>query len=743
MNFYAFIALINALTSSILGLFVLFKNRKSNINRSFFFFCIAVAAWSYAYLFWQIATTETAALFWTRALMAGAIFIPASYLHFVVSFLNLAKEKRKLVISGYVLSFIFFLFNFTPLFVKGVLPRLSFPYWPQPGITFHPFLLLFFGCVIYSWYLMLKAHRESTGIMRVQVRYVFIGTLIGFLGGSTNYFLWYNIPVPPFGNFLVVTYVVATAYAIVKYRLMDIRVAIGKGAVYLFSFATVIGLGLLAMYLNSFFGQPLHAAFVGVLILVLGILLFQPIFRFYSKLAAKYLYHTFYSYQQVLADLGEKSTSILDLKKLSSILTKTLVETMKLDKTAILLRAPKTGAYKIQNILGFREENGLSLVRDNFLTLWLEKTKKPLVFEELNLAIRDARDEKERANLEKLQANMQRIEANLCLPFFIKEKITGIIILGKKLNQEPYSLQDMELLTALSNQAAIALENSRLYAEVEDLSKNLEQRVKEQVKNIEALSEMKSEFLKVVSHQLRTPASIIKGMASMIVEGSAKGKKKEEFIKKLYLSSERLITILDDILVSQRLVGKTETLNLEPLQVEEIIEKAVNQFRTRAEMRGLELSFKKPEKPLSKSLVDQEMLERAIARFIDNAILYTPAPGLEETGQVPKGKIEVSLSPKKEKEKPRSRETSLRGRDFIEIKVKDSGIGLDEKDKKLLFKLFSRGQRAISLHPNGSGLGLFIANEIIKAHQGEIKAESKGRGKGTTFTITLPVITEL
>ncbi len=138
-------------------------------------------------------------------------------------------------------------------------------------------------------------------------------------------------------------------------------------------------------------------------------------------------------------------------------------------------------------------------------------------------------------------------------------------------------------------------------------------------------------------------------------------------------------------------------------------------------MKRLKIIFSKPKQSLPITLADSEMLERAISRLIDNAILYTE-----------KGEVKVLVSLRKEK-----------GKDFIEISVKDSGIGLDEEDKKNLFKLFHRGQNATSLHPNGSGLGLFIVKELINFHRGKVEAQSQGKDRGSTFTITLPIITEV
>jgi len=252
-------------------------------------------------------------------------------------------------------------------------------------------------------------------------------------------------------------------------------------------------------------------------------------------------------------------------------------------------------------------------------------------------------------------------------------------------------------------------------------TEKLTKKLKEVSKNVEKLSEMKSEFLKVVNHQLRTPVSIIKGMTSMLAEGSIKGKKKNDFIKKLYISSERLTTILDDILVAQGLIGGGEFTDFSPCQIEEIIKDQISCSEPLAKNKKLKIIFKKSKKPLPVTLIDKTMMSRAIARLIDNAILYTE-----------KGEIIISTRFKK-----------IKSKKFIQISIKDSGIGLNKEDQKSLFKLFRRGKAAVSVHPNGSGLGLFIVANFVRVHKGVIRAESKGRDKGTTFVITLPVITEV
>lgn len=226
MLFFIISAVINAITSISLGIFVYFQNPRKKLNLYFSLFAISVALWSMGYFAWQTAKDAETAVIWLRVLMAGAVFIPVSYFHFVVTLVELSRRLRTLLIGGYVFAFVFVpLTLFTDSVVNDVAPKLWFPFWPQPGILFHIFLFVFFAYAIYSWYLLIQAIRSTTDQNKKnQILYVFWGTLIGFLGGSTNYFLWYDISIPPIGNLAVAIYVAMIGLAILKTQLFDIRV---------------------------------------------------------------------------------------------------------------------------------------------------------------------------------------------------------------------------------------------------------------------------------------------------------------------------------------------------------------------------------------------------------------------------------------------------------------------------------------------------------------------------------------
>ncbi len=723
MNIFALSGFINAIFAVIFGAIVYLKNKERRINKIFGLMSLSIVLWGVGYGLWQLSKDKESALFWIRILSLGSTFIPILFLDWVLTLLDLQKEKRKILNFGYLLTFFFAIISFTPFYVRGVTPELNFPWWPKPGIFYHFYIFLgYFGLMGYGLNLLFKNYKTVFGYKREQIKYVLIGTIIGIGGGATNFLLWYGIPFPPYGTFLVPLYPFILGYAISRYRLMDIRLILGRGAIYALSFIVIIVLAFLLIFLNNRFLGAIPFNISGPLILIIGILIFQPIFRFFESFASKYFYYVFYSYQTVLTDLSKRLTQVLDLDKLSSLIVSTLMNTMKLDRTVILLREPGDGKYRIQKNIGFREENGISLVKDNFLTVWLEKTQKPLVYEELSLIIRDTAENEEKGKLEKLRENIKRIEAALCLPLLMEEKIVGMIVLGNKISGDPYSEQDIDLLTNLSNQASIALQNATLYNQVQDLSQNLQEKVDFQTKELreayeelQKLDKAKSEFVSIASHQLRTPLTAIKGYISMMLEKTY-GKPPEKMevpLKNIYLSNERLIKLVNDLLNVSRIEAGRIELKIEKTSLEEVISSIAEELKNEIKNRNLYLKFEKPQKPLPKISVDPDKIRQAIMNIIDNAIRYTNRGGIAVKTQILNTKYQIQIS--------------------------DTGEGMTKEEISHLFESFSRGTAGTRFWTEGAGLGLYVAKKFVEMHNGKIWAESPGRGKGSTFYIELKI----
>ncbi|MDO8424700.1 MAG: ATP-binding protein [bacterium] len=229
------------------------------------------------------------------------------------------------------------------------------------------------------------------------------------------------------------------------------------------------------------------------------------------------------------------------------------------------------------------------------------------------------------------------------------------------------------------------------------------------------IERMKTEFVSLAAHQLRTPLSAIKWALKMMLDGDLGEITQEQrgFIDKTYNSNERMINLINDLLDVTRIEEGRYLFRPILTQFEPIVEFVANSSKEEVERRSLKLEFKRPLKLLPKVMLDVEKMRLVVQNFIDNAIRYTS----------PKGKITISLKADKKE---------------VEFSIKDTGVGIPEDQKARVFTKFFRASNVIRMETEGSGLGLFISKNIIEAHGGRVWFESK-EGEGTTFYFTLPV----
>ncbi|MFA5249309.1 MAG: ATP-binding protein [Candidatus Paceibacterota bacterium] len=232
-------------------------------------------------------------------------------------------------------------------------------------------------------------------------------------------------------------------------------------------------------------------------------------------------------------------------------------------------------------------------------------------------------------------------------------------------------------------------------------------------KNIE---KMKTEFVSISAHQLRTPLSAIKWTLKMILDGDAGeiNPMQKEVLDKSYASNERMINLVNDLLNVSRIEEGRFLYKPEPAQMEDMIQATVDTLQEEAKRRGLNLIFTREKDMLPPIKMDKEKMKLAVDNLINNALKYNTVKG---------GKIEVSINKANDKE--------------AQIMVKDNGLGIPASQQARIFTKFFRGDNVVRLEVDGSGLGLYTTKNIIETHGGRIWFESE-QGKGTTFFFTLP-----
>ena len=229
------------------------------------------------------------------------------------------------------------------------------------------------------------------------------------------------------------------------------------------------------------------------------------------------------------------------------------------------------------------------------------------------------------------------------------------------------------------------------------------------------VEKLKTEFVSLAAHQLRTPLSAIKWTLQMLLDEDLGEitKEQREFIEKIYESNEKMIRLINDLLDVTRIEEGRYLYRPVLASLENEVQFVVNSYKEEIEKRKLKLEFKEPKKKLPQVMLDVEKMRLAIQNLLDNAIRYTHSGG------------QVTISLKGDKNK-------------VEFRISDTGIGIPKDQQKRVFTKFFRGANAVKIETGGTGLGLYITKNIIEAHDGKIWFESE-ENVGTTFHFSLPL----
>ncbi len=228
------------------------------------------------------------------------------------------------------------------------------------------------------------------------------------------------------------------------------------------------------------------------------------------------------------------------------------------------------------------------------------------------------------------------------------------------------------------------------------------------------LDKMKSEIISIVAHQLRTPLSAIKWTLKILIDGDVGPvtPEQKDLLSKGFESNERMIGLVNDVLAVDKLESGKLKYEFIPVQFEDLVQDMIRSLLPIATQQNIRVEFSSPEQLLPRIKVDPDKMHDVLQNLIDNAIKYTRSGGVVSVG--------VAMD-----------------RSLLHFWVTDNGIGIPDSEKNKIFSRFFRANNAVHTKTEGSGLGLFIAQSVVKRHGGEIWFESVV-DVGTTFHVTLP-----
>lgn len=224
----------------------------------------------------------------------------------------------------------------------------------------------------------------------------------------------------------------------------------------------------------------------------------------------------------------------------------------------------------------------------------------------------------------------------------------------------------------------------------------------------------KTEFITVASHQLRTPITEVNWALESLSQDESLNDATRELVKKTLASSRKLLNIVEDLLNTSKIEEGRFGYNFEPVDIVPFLDKILSEAMPQVERSGLKLYFDRPKEKLPELTLDPGKLSMVVSNLVDNAVRYN----------VQGGQITVKAAP-------------LPDKPFVEVSVKDTGIGVPAEEVPKVFTKFFRSSNALKFETEGSGMGLYIARNIIRAHGGEMWAESE-LNRGSTFYFILP-----
>ncbi len=727
--------------TAFLALLVYTNNKHQRANLVFTYLLVFVAGWiATLYLFYSFHHPFWVLVF-GRFNFAFTIPLASAVYYFSLIFPDSSPHPSRPKILTWLLTetiILTLITIFTPLIdqeeiINGA--SRSTVYGPLYPLFVAHFLLCFVAAV----YNLAQKYRRLTGISRFQLHYIILGIVFSsLLGATTNIFIpsltgYYDIQ--NLGVIAPIVFASFSAYAIVKHRLLDTHMLVGEiTAKFITSLAVCFLLSFfIYIYLANAKTQINPLAFPLVFFAAVALTYLYPkINRFSAITTNRLFFRSVYDYQKTLSRLSQSLSTFLEMPQLVDTVVQTLIVTMNLDRVAVLVKNFDTGIYEIQKTIGFDETNGISLVKDNYLTDFLSQNQKILVLEEIEKRLLETTNHRQQTALSSLINHMRHIEAGLVIPVIKSNNLISLIVLGNKKNQDPYSVQDIALLQEISLQAAVAIENAMLYRKVNQFNHELQtkiqlatrqlrrQNLKLQKANqeLKSLDKMKDQLIAVTSHELRTPASIVKNYLWLLInqpEPQTKITPKDlQRLQRCFVGTQDLIQLINETLDASKLEGGKLEVSRQPVNVKDIVDQSIVDLKPKIKDRGLKLIVK----PIPKTLqvqADPTRLREVLTNLVVNAIKYTSS-----------GSITIS-----------TQKTSHR----LVFSVQDTGRGIAQENLPKLFTKFFREDSSLSSsnpQTGGTGLGLYLTKSLVELMKGKIWVKSK-QNVGSTFFFSLPL----
>lgn len=387
-------------------------------------------------------------------------------------------------------------------------------------------------------------------------------------------------------------------------------------------------------------------------------------------------------YERII-ELSRHLNAVLELPRLLDIIVEAAREVTNSEASSILLIDRKSGDLFFEAATGAKKEEiqRFAVPMDRSIAGWVVRKGEPIVID-------DAQQDERHFHESDIETAFTT-QSLLAVPLVVKGQIIGALEVLNKASAQPFDHDDVDILMTMANQAAVAIENARLFQQ----------------------SDLVSEMV----HELRTPLTAILAYADTLLTKPVSEGQRIQFLETIHSEAERLTSMADDFLDLARLSSGRAKLVRAEVDLCKVVHAAAELLRSQAVERGISITVHVPEN-LPPVLGDEKRLHQVVLNLLSNAIKYNK----------PKGAVTVSVGIDRDEH------------DYLRVTVKDTGRGIPRKSFARLFEKFFRVPDAEGF-VQGTGLGLSIVRQIVEVHGGRVQVESEP-GVGSVFSFSLPIL---
>jgi len=585
ININAIPTLVAAISVITIGIFVIVKNIRSRGNRSFFLLTLSTFLWQIGTTLALAATEPQTALFGTRIGFLGIVFIPITTYQFVLNFLGIGHERRRIIIFGYLINLLFFIpLSWTSYMFNGVY-KFRWGYWYKAGVL-HPLFLVFFGSFMFlnfcQLYIVYK--KEKSPFEKNRKKYLSIALLIAYIS-IEDYLPTYGLNIYPFGYLAVIGSILIIAYAIVKHHLLDIKIAITRAGIFLVIYALVLGVPFWVGYTLLGRGIWVSVFLFGMILASLGPFAYNYLQRKAENALLKEQKH----YQKALKDFASTIIFIKDVKELTQKVVSKIMASVEVQFCAIYLKEPND-FYLAQHEPNISPDLPSKISLNSEFINYLANITAPLLGEFL--------------------PKVSNIRLGLVAPLFLKQELCGVIMLGPK-EAGFFTDTDLDAFTILANQTSLALSEIYYFEEYQKTTEDKYKLILEKERLESAF-----EIAEAYRHEVGNAVQMISLNADNFLSDTSYKPSQEELLKSLR-SITKNANRAQNVLNAVSNYNKKAKTEFKTVALDKIVNEAIKKQEASISDKGITLQ-KEMEDEIQ--VLGNENLQEAVRYLIEGAV---------------------------------------------------------------------------------------------------------------------------